>query len=204
MRKIPLFDELWDDLMAYKEKQNALKDALGSEYQDQGYIFATPLGHHNDPKVYQTLFKRIVADAGIESANFHALRHTFATRALESGMDIKVLSALLGHAQASTTLNLYGHVLPDHKKISMEKMRGNYMSCSISGSSDDTSADAPQTQDPTISTIEDARHNQELTISIAAEDIQGLELSGDTNAAMPQIRDLAIDTNANEKQAQAS
>lgn len=36
MRKIPLFDELWDDLMAYKEKQNALKDALGSEYQDQG------------------------------------------------------------------------------------------------------------------------------------------------------------------------
>ena len=120
-------------------------------------------------------------------------------------MDIKVLSALLGHAQASTTLNLYGHVLPDHKKISMEKMRGNYMSCSsISGSSDDTSADVPQTQDPIISTIEDARHNQEPTISIAAEDIQGLELSGDTNTAMPQIRDLAIDTNANEKQAQAS
>ena len=77
MRKIPLFDELWDDLMAYKEKQNALKDALGSEYQDQGYIFATPLGHHNDPKVYQTLFKRIVAAAGIESANFHALRHPY-------------------------------------------------------------------------------------------------------------------------------
>ena len=205
MRKIPLFDELWNDLMAYKEKQNALKDALGSEYQDQGYIFATPLGHHNDPKVYQTLFKRIVADAGIESANFHALRHTFATRALESGMDIKVLSALLGHAQASTTLNLYGHVLPDHKKISMEKMRGNYMSCSsISGSSDDTSADVPQTQDPIISTIEDAQHNQEPAISIAAEDIQGLELSGDTNTAMPQIHDSTADTNANEEQAQAS
>ena len=52
--------------------------------------------------------------------------------------------------------------------------------------------------------LEDAQHNQEPAISIAAEDIQGLELSGDTNAAMPQIRDLAIDTNANEKQAQAS
>lgn len=197
MRKIPLFDELWNDLMAYKEKQNALKDALGSEYQDQGYIFATPLGHHNDPKVYQTLFKRIVADAGIESANFHALRHTFATRALESGMDIKVLSALLGHAQASTTLNLYGHVLPDHKKISMEKMRGNYMSCSsISGSSDDTSADVPQTQDPTISTIKDAQHNQEPAIDTTAENLQEQELSGDTNTAMPQVYVLAIDTNA--------
>ena len=78
------------------------------------------------------------------------------------------------------------------------------MSCSISGSSDDTSADAPQTQDPTISTIEDAQHNQEPAISIAAEDIQGLELSGDTNTAMPQIHDSTADTNAKEEQAQAS
>lgn len=145
MRKIPLFDELWNDLMAYKEKQNALKNALGSAYQDQGYIFATPLGTPNDPKVFQTLFKRLIETAGIEPANFHALRHTFATRALESGMDIKVLSAILGHAQASTTLNLYGHVLPDHKKVSMEKMRWNYMGCrSASGSPDNTPADVPQ------------------------------------------------------------
>lgn len=87
----------------------------------------------------------------------------------------------------------------------MEKMRGNYMSCSsIRGSSDDTSADVPQTQDPIISTMEDAQHNQEPAISIAAEDIQGLELSGDTNTAMPQIHDSTADTNANEEQAQAS
>lgn len=112
---------------------------------------------------------------------------------------------ILSDAQASTTLNLYGHVLPDHKKISMEKMRGNYMSCSsISGSSDDTSADVPQTQDPIISTIEDAQHNQEPAISIATEDIRGLELSGDTNTAMPQIHDSTADTNAKEEQAQAS
>ena len=109
-----------------KEKQNALKDALGAEYHEQDFIFATPLGTPNDPKVYQMLFKRVVADAGIEAANFHALRHTFATRALEEGMDIKVLSTILGHAQASTTLNLYAHALPDHKKDSMEKMRGHY------------------------------------------------------------------------------
>ena len=191
MRKIPLFDELWNDLMAYKEKQNALKDALGSEYQDQGYIFATPLGHHNDPKVYQTLFKRIVADAGIESANFHALRHTFATRALESGMDIKVLSALLGHAQAPTTLNLYGHVLPDHKKISMEKMRGNYMNCSsISGGPDDAVTDASQVQEPTV--------------SATAENLQEQEVIGDTITGMPQVNDLVLDTNTDMIPAQAS
>lgn len=142
-RKIPLFDELWKDLMAYKEKQDALKGTLGKAYHDEDYVFATPLGAACDPKVYQTLFKRVVADAGIEPTNFHALRHTFATRALESGMDIKVLSTILGHAQASTTLNLYAHALPDHKKDSMEKMRGHYKSCiGTDNCSVDTNAEA--------------------------------------------------------------
>lgn len=75
---------------------------------------------------FEDLFKRKIAAAGIPKTNFYALRHTFATRAIEAGMDMKVLSAILGHAQASTTLNLYGHALPDHKKVSMEKMRAFY------------------------------------------------------------------------------
>ena len=58
----------------------------------------------------------------IKDANFHAMRHTFATRSLEAGMDIYVLSRILGHAQASTTLNKYGHALPNHKKSSMDKL----------------------------------------------------------------------------------
>jgi integrase len=126
-REIPLFTELWEGLMAYKRKQDILKDAFGDDYDDQDYIFCTPLGRSNDPKVYESLFKKQVKAAGIEKSNFHALRHTFATRALESGMDVKVLSAILGHAQASTTLNLYVHALPDHKKISMEKMSEFYV-----------------------------------------------------------------------------
>ena len=71
--------------------------------------------------------------AEIENTNFHTLRHTFATRALENGFDVKVLADILGHADASTTLNKYAHALPDHKKTSMEKLsclyeRG-YASC---------------------------------------------------------------------------
>lgn len=65
-------------------------------------------------------------EADIENTNFHALRHTFATRALEAGMDIEVLSTILGHAQPSTTLNMYGHALPDHKIKSMAKMSQFY------------------------------------------------------------------------------
>ena len=93
-----------------------------------------PSGKVYDPRTYEDLFKRTLKAAALPSINFHALRHTFATRALEAGMDVKVLSTILGHAQAST-LNLYAHALPDHKRTSMEKMRSFY------GTSFDTNED---------------------------------------------------------------
>ena len=126
LRTIPLFIELWDGLMEYQKKQQALMDAFGEDYDDQGYIFCNSMGNVYDPRVYQDLFKRTLKAANLKKIKFHALRHTFATRALEAGMDIKVLSSILGHAQASTTLNLYGHALPNHKKASMDKMSGYY------------------------------------------------------------------------------
>ena len=125
-RELPLFPELWQGLMEYKAKQDKIKEEFSDLYDDQDFIFCTALGKYNDPKVYEELFKKQVRKAGIAEINFHALRHTFATRALEAGMDIKVLSSILGHAQASTTLNLYGSVLTEHKKKSMEKMSGFY------------------------------------------------------------------------------
>lgn len=57
---------------------------------------------------------------------------------LEADMSIKVLPASLGHAQASTTLNLYGHALADYKRNSIEKMRGFY------GASSDTHRDGDE------------------------------------------------------------
>jgi integrase len=126
-REIPLFPELWEGLMAYRQRQLALVESLGDTYGNQDFIFCTMSGKPQDPRVYEDIFKRALKAAAVGDANFHSLRHTFATRALESGMDIKVLSAILGHAQASTTLNRYGHALPDHKKVSMEKMRGFYV-----------------------------------------------------------------------------
>lgn len=126
-REIPMFDELWDGLMEYRRQQLEMMDALGSDYDDQDYIFATTMGKPYEPRTYEDLFKRCLKSAGVQGIHFHALRHTFATRALEAGMDIKVLSSILGHAQASTTLNLYGHALPDHKRVSMDKMRGFYV-----------------------------------------------------------------------------
>ena len=125
-REIPLFDELWDGLMAYRSRQSEMFDAFGIDFNSSTHIFCMPTGKVYDPRTYEDLFKRTLKAADLPGINFLALRHTFATRALEAGMDIKVLSSILGHAQASTTLNLYAHALPDHKRDSMEKMRRFY------------------------------------------------------------------------------
>lgn len=125
-RTIPLFPKIWDDLILYREKQQTLLHAQGITLMPDTPIFSTPSGIVFEPRTYEDLFKRTLKAANLPNINFHALRHTFATRALEAGMDIKVLSAILGHAQASTTLNLYAHALPDHKKTSMEKMGAFY------------------------------------------------------------------------------
>lgn len=140
IREIPLYAELWDALMEYKKKQQALQSKMAAisigGWKD-GFIFSQPSGKHHDPKAYVDHYKRLLRWAGVEEAKFHTLRHTFATRALEANMDIKVLSSLLGHADASTTLNKYGHALPDHKRASMEKMRQYLNSQSLPQSDDE-------------------------------------------------------------------
>ena len=125
-RTIPLFPQVWNDLMAYQDKQKEILLSQRIPITTSTPIFSTPTGLMYEPRTYEDLFKRTLKAAGLQDINFHALRHTFATRALEAGMDIKVLSSILGHAQASTTLNLYVHALPDHKKTSMEKMGAFY------------------------------------------------------------------------------
>ena len=125
-RTIPLFPEVWADLMSYYYKQQRMIRVQGITLSATTPIFSTPAGLTYKPRTYEDLFKRTLKTAGLHDINFHALRRTFATRALEAGMDIKVLSSILGHAQASTTLNLYAHALPDHKRQSMEKMSSFY------------------------------------------------------------------------------
>ncbi len=71
---------------------------------------------------YQRTFSTILEKLRIEHRGFHALRHTFATRALEVGMDIKTLSEILGHKDPSVTLQRYAHSLIEHKTEMMNKV----------------------------------------------------------------------------------
>jgi integrase len=76
-------------------------------------------GNPVEPRNIQWRFKKLLTTAGIKDVNFHATRHTFATRALESGFDVKSLSEILGHGSATITLNKYAHATDQHKRNCM-------------------------------------------------------------------------------------
>lgn len=67
-------------------------------------------------------FKSVLKKCGIEKINFHALRHSFATKCVELGFDIKSLSEILGHANVNITLNRYVHPSMKLKHANMNKL----------------------------------------------------------------------------------
>ncbi|WP_102050538.1 tyrosine-type recombinase/integrase [Pygmaiobacter massiliensis] len=68
----------------------------------------------------------MLQDAGLPHFTFHALRHTFATRALEQGMDPKTLSAILGHYSVAFTLDTYAPMLNEHRHKTIRLMSNLY------------------------------------------------------------------------------
>lgn len=71
---------------------------------------------------YQRAFNNLLKKLNIPHKGFHALRHTFATRAIECGMDLKTLSEILGHRRPTITLERYAHSMPEHKKNMMNRV----------------------------------------------------------------------------------
>lgn len=71
---------------------------------------------------YQRSFELLLKKLKIPHKGFHSLRHTFATRALECGMDVKTLSEILGHKNPTVTLNRYAHSLMEHKADMMNRL----------------------------------------------------------------------------------
>lgn len=76
-------------------------------------------------RAYQRTFELLLKKLKIPHRGFHALRHTFATRALECGMDVKTLSEILGHRNPTITLTRYAHSLMEHKCAMMNKLGKN-------------------------------------------------------------------------------
>jgi len=109
LRTIPLPKQILSGLKAIKKRS-------GSEF------VISSGGSPVSVRSYQRSFSLLLRRLKIPHKGFHALRHTFATRALECGMDVKTLSEILGHKNANITLNRYAHSLMDHKRLMMNKV----------------------------------------------------------------------------------
>ena len=109
-RMVPLPGYLAEDLRIYR---------IGARSE---FVIENKKAERMSIRSYQYLFERLTEKAGVRKLNFHALRHTFATRALECGMDIKTLSELMGHKNATITLNRYAHSMMDTIIAAMNKL----------------------------------------------------------------------------------
>lgn len=95
----------------------------GPAWADTGLVFTDGLGEHLSPHTVYNHYKRIVKSIGLPNARFHDLRHSYAVAAIQSGDDIKTVQGNLGHATASFTLDVYGHVTEKMKRDSAERMQ---------------------------------------------------------------------------------
>lgn len=110
-------------LLAHRSRQNNEKLRSGPKWQENGFIFATPIGTPMDSRnFYRRDFKPLLNKAGLPNIRFHDLRHTAATLFLNQGVSPRVVMDVLGHSQIAYTLNTYCHVSDQLQIDAMDKM----------------------------------------------------------------------------------
>ncbi len=112
-RAIKLPNGLRDALRAHRAAQLEERLAAGSEWQENGLLFAQINGRPIDPGSDWKSWKALLALAGVRDARLHDARHTAATLLLQQGVSARVAMQILGHSQISLTLGTYSHVVPE-------------------------------------------------------------------------------------------
>ena len=116
VRKVSIPQEAVDLLVAEHKK-----------HPDNPYMFPSPVtGEMYYPDSIVNLHKKILKDAGLPHIRFHELRHTFATLALQNGVDVKTVSSMLGHYDAGFTLRTYTHATRQKQDEAAQTM-GSFM-----------------------------------------------------------------------------
>ena len=108
-REIPISKQLFQSLKTVR-KQSQSPYVVGTSTQSK------------EPRSYRDYFSRLLKRLNIPHLVFHGLRHTFATRCIESQCDYKTVSVILGHSNVATTLNLYVHPTLSQKKKCIDRM----------------------------------------------------------------------------------
>ena len=119
-RTIPLLPDIAAKLAEYRKEQEKYLKANRLPVSD--FVFTATNGNMLDPRDFQRYFKNLLKRHGIREINVHGIRHTFATRALESGMSVKTLSKLLGHSNVGFTLDTYTHVSEELKADAISEL----------------------------------------------------------------------------------
>lgn len=110
IREIPISKDLLRLLKPFKKIVNP------------SFFVLTNDARPTEPRTYRSYYKNLMHELGMPELKFHGLRHSFATRCIESNCDYKTVSVLLGHSNISTTLNLYVHPNMEQKKKAIEQM----------------------------------------------------------------------------------
>ena len=121
-RTVVITAGLVEILRAHKESMKKRFSALGKEWSEDSLVFLNTRNHIVQYGNIKEVLYRIYEKAGIEGATMHTLRHTYATRCFEAGVDIKAISEQLGHANVKTTYNIYVHLLEDTKAKEIDKL----------------------------------------------------------------------------------
>lgn len=110
IREIPISKDLLKILKPFKKIVNP------------SFFVLTNDAKPTEPRTYRSYYKNLMKELNMPELKFHGLRHSFATRCIESNCDYKTVSVLLGHSNISTTLNLYVHPNMEQKKKAIEQM----------------------------------------------------------------------------------
>ena len=103
-------------LRKHATTQKQQKLLAGSAYNDNGLVFANPIGNYPDPDAVSAKFKKESAAAGVPPIRFHDLRHTHVAVLSAAGVPPRAISDRLGHSSVAFTLDQYGHVFPADSK----------------------------------------------------------------------------------------
>ena len=111
-----------DVLQKVKLQQEQNRQQYSAIWNNAGFVFTNPLGEHLKAITVYKNFKKVMVQLGYDNVRFHDLRHSYAVASIKSGDDIKTAQENLGHATASFTLDVYGHVTDQMKQASAARM----------------------------------------------------------------------------------
>jgi len=121
-RTIPLSSKMQELLALQRRIQLETRLAKGQRWNANDLVFCSDIGTPYEGRNLGRVLHRTLEQAGLEQMGVHALRHTFATRAIESGMDVRTLSEILVHTKIALTLQLYAHSSMETKIKELSKM----------------------------------------------------------------------------------